>query len=256
MNKATILVSNRFSCEEKFKIIFKCKYAYFLKSEREYKSVLNTLKQDSEIVTLLKIPKLSFEGLRDKIKKTKREKGKITVLYAEFSPFQIYPFEWIGDFALFPLKGFVSGNNKTRGYVFLSKDKEFPGISSDFPEMPYLETLESRRKMAENTTLHLIREIDGFKSIFKEIYYPYLTDKKNAKSFLKSQGNVFSIKFESIDTAESFKNKLSLFKKENFVFGSNLSSVKRYKNYLIFSIGLESVKDLVEDIRHAKASLK
>ena len=256
MNKATVLISEKLSEKEKFKAIFKCKYAYFIKNEIEFKDLVKRLKENCEVITLLNPPKFSFEGLRDYIKEKKREGVKFAIVYKSFSPFQIYPFEWIGDYALFPLKGFISGSEKTRGYVFLSKEEYFKNLETDFPSMPYLETVEARRKLAEQTTLFLIRKIDGFKSIFKGIYYPYLTDKKNAKSFLKSQGNVFSIKFESIDIAEKFMQSLSFFERENFVYGQNRSCVRRYRNYLIFSIGLESVNDLEKDIRQAKLNLR
>ncbi len=256
MNKATVLISKKLSEKEKFKTIFKCKHAYFIKSEIEFKDLVKRLKENCEVITLLNPPKFSFNGLRDFIKEKKREGVKFAVVYKSFSPFQIYPFEWIGDYALFPSKGFISGNAKTRGYVFLSKEEGFKNLETDFPSMPYLETVEARRKLAEQTTLFLIRKIDGLKSIFKEIYFPYLTDKKSAKSFLKSQGSVFSIKFESIELAERFKQSLSLFEKTNFVYGQNRSCVRRFRNYLIFSIGLESVNDLEKDIRQAKLNLR
>ncbi len=251
MNKATLLAGN-FPAEEKLKKIFKCEYAYFIKSEKEYKSLLKKLSKNSEIITFLKSPRFAFNDLRDFIKETKRQGKKIAVVYKSFSPFQIYPFEWIGDYALFPLRGFVSGEEKTRGFVFLSKQGKFSGFEREFPEMPYLETVEARRRMAEQTTLFLIRKIDGLKSIFKEIYYPYLTDKKNAKSFLKSPGNTFAVRFENGEVAEKFMDNLKLFEKKSFVFGKNRSCVKKIRNYLVFSIGLESVSDLESDIREAK----
>ncbi len=251
MNKATELVRGVLP-EEKLKKIFKCEYACFIKSEKEYKTLLEKLGKLSEILTFLKPPKFTFEGMRDFVKETKRNGKKIAIVYKSFSPFQIYPFEWIGDFAVFPLKGFLSGEEKTRGYLFLSKTEKFEGLTEKFPPMPFLETAEARRRMAEQTTLLLVRKIDGLKSVFKEIYYPYLFDKKNAKSFLKSPGNTFSIRFESGEIASKFMEGLKLFDKENFFFGKNRSCVKKVRNYLVFSIGLESVNDLESDIREAK----
>ncbi len=254
MNKATILVDRNLSSKEKFEKIFNCKFAYYLPSQRVANIVLKKLKGKNEVVNLLKEPFFSFAGLRESIKEFKKQKRRILIIYNTFSPFQIYPFEWIGDYALFPLKGFISGEKTSRGYILLSKEKTL-NIESRFPEIKGIETIEARRRLAEQTTLHLVRKIDGFKSLFKEIYYPYLTDKENAKSFLKSSGNVFSIRFESKDIAERFKQQLQLFD-EDFVYGKNNSCVKRVRNCLIFSIGLESVNDLEQDIREAKLKIK
>ncbi|GEM_PF-4050052 len=254
MNKATILVNKNLSLKEKFKKIFNCKFAYYLPSQREANIVLKKMKSKNEVVDLLKEPFFSFAGLRESIKEFKKQKRGILIIYNTFSPFQVYPFEWIGDYALFPLKGFISGDKGSRGHILLSKEQPF-NIETNFPGIKGIETVEARRRLAEQTTLHLVRKIDGFKSLFKEIYYPYLTDKENAKSFLKSSGNVFSIRFKTKDIAERFKQKLQLFDRD-FVYGKNNSCVKRVRNCLIFSIGLESVNDLEQDIREANLKIK